>query len=94
MPSKKQDRMARKRAALAHAASALSDATDDAGVVEDILVLMHLAGAALEPATAGAVSSGAMIARQHMASLRDNLHAARRELATLRHKGRPEEHST
>ena len=86
--------MAKKKATLAHLSSALADATDDAAVVEDILVLMHLAGAALEPATAGAVSSGAIIARQHMASLRDNLHAARRELATLRHKGRPEEHST
>lgn len=86
--------MAKKKATLAHASSALADATDDAAVVEDILVLMHLAGAALEPATSGAVSSAAMIARQHMASLRDNLHAVRRELAKLRHKDRPKEHST
>ena len=86
--------MAKMKATLAHASSALADASDDAAVVEDILVLMHLAGAALEPTTAGAVSSGAMIARQHMASLRDNLHAARRELAKLRHKDRPKEHST
>lgn len=84
MAKKKKDRMARKRAALAHAASALIDATDDAVVVEDLLVLMHLAGISLEPASSGAVSSGAMVIRQHMASLRDNLDSARRELNKLR----------
>ena len=90
MTGNRDVRMARKMATLAHALSALTDATDDAAVVDDLLVLMHLAGAALEPATAGAVSSGAMVARQHVASLRDNLHAARRELAKLRQKDQHE----
>ena len=90
MSGKKHVRTARKQAAIAHASSALTDAADDAAVIKDLLVLVQLAGTALEPATAGAVSSGAMAARQHMSSLRDNLHAARRELARLRPKDRPE----
>lgn len=94
MPRKKEDRMARKRAALGHASSALTDAADEAATIEGLLVLLHLAGMTLDQDTAGSVSTGAMVARQHMACLRDNLDSARRELGQLRSAYRHEEHGT
>lgn len=86
--------MARKKALLGHASYALTDAADEAATVEGLLVLMQLAGAALDKETGGSMSTGAMVARQHMACLRDQLHSARRELDQLRSAHQSQDHGT
>lgn len=86
--------MARKKAQLGHASYALTDAADEAATVEGLLVLMQLAGAALDKETGGSMSTGAMVARQHMACLRDQLHSARRELDLLRSAYQPKGQGT
>lgn len=86
--------MARKKALLGHASYALTDAADEAATVEGLLILMQLAGEALEKETGGSMSTGAMVARQHMACLRDQIHSAQRELDQLRSAYQPEGRGT
>lgn len=62
---------------------AMADALDEVVVVEDLLALIHLAGMALDRPTGGAVSGGAMAARQHVNRLRDHIQIARQELSKL-----------
>lgn len=62
---------------------AMTDALDEVVVVEDLLVLIHLAGMALDRPAGGAVSGGAMAARQHLERLRDHIQIARQGLSKL-----------
>lgn len=63
---------------------ALADALDEAVEINDLLLLLHLAGMSLGTPEAGAIAAGAEIAQQHASSLRRHLHAAKQELSGLR----------
>lgn len=63
---------------------ALADALDAVAVINDLLVLLHLAGMSLNRPEGGAFVTGATMAQQHASSLRRHLWAAKQELSNLR----------
>lgn len=67
-----------------HASAALADAVEAAAIIEDLLVLLQLAGMSLDRPEGGAISTGAMIGRTYADNLRDHLHEAKQEVGKLR----------
>lgn len=55
-----------------------------AAIIEDLLVLLQLAGMSLDRPEGGAISTGAMVGRTYADNLRDHLRAAKREVGKLR----------
>lgn len=63
------------------AAGLLLDAEDEAAVVADLIALLHWAGLGIRSDGAGALVRGAMIAQQHVETLRRLLGEARGRLS-------------
>lgn len=64
--------------------AALADALDAVAAINDLLVLLHLAGMSLSRPEGGAFVAGATMAQQHASSVRRHLWAAKQELSNLR----------
>lgn len=64
--------------------AALADALDSVAMINDLLMLLHLAGMSLNRPEGGAFVTGATMAQQHASSLRRDLWAAKQELSNLR----------
>lgn len=78
------------RAAARRAEIALVDAADDAAAASDLMTLLYFAGLGMGQDHGAAVARGAMLAHDHLTTVRERIREARNDIRPSEHPAAPD----